>query len=245
MKTNQQFKNEALEALHGNWGKAILLTLLLYITIGFFSGPVSYQSVQLQNYMQEHAGAMQSTYKMTAMLQDPAFLTLSQKVNSASSLLTIAMILLLLPLMLGYANAFRKLLTAGDNNLVSSAVGFTFSNYWRKVWTLLLMRIMIYLWTLLLIIPGIIKSLSYAMTPYILVDNPELTASEAIHRSRMMMKGHKFDLFYLYLSFIGWFFLCILTFGIGFLWFFPYIQTTEASFYEEIKADYALNGGLD
>ena len=58
MKTNQQFKNEALDALHGNWGKAVLLTLLFFIIIGFFSGPVSYQSAQLQSYMQEHASSM-------------------------------------------------------------------------------------------------------------------------------------------------------------------------------------------
>ncbi len=245
MKTNQQFKNEALDALNGNWGKAVLLTLLFFIIIGFFSGPVSYQSAQMQSYMQEHVSSMQSAYKMTAMLQDPEFLAMYQRVNGASSLLTLAWILLLLPLTLGYMNSLRKLLIAGDNNLISNAVRIPFTQYWRKVWTLLLMEIMTGLWALLLIIPGIIKSLAYAMTPYILVDNPELTASEAIHRSRMMMKGHKFDLFYLYLSFIGWFFLSIFTFGIGFLWLYPYITMSEASFYEEVKRDYELNGGLD
>lgn len=245
MKTNQQFKNEALAALHGNWGKTILLTLLFFIAIGLFSGPVSYQAVQFQTYMQEHAASMQSAYKMTAMLQDPVFLTLYQKTNGASSLFTLATILLFLPLTLGYMNALRMLLIAGDNNLISNSVHFAFTHYWRKVWTLLLMEIMLFLWSLLLVIPGLIKAFSYAMTPYILQDNPELTASEAIHRSRMMMKGHKFDLFYMYLSFIGWFFASILTFGIGFLWLYPYITTTEAAFYEEIKADYELNGGLD
>lgn len=83
------------------------------------------------------------------------------------------------------------------------------------------------------------------MTPYILHENPELSASEAIHRSRMMMKGHKFDLFWLQLSFIGWFFLCLLTTGIGFLWLQPYYYTAQAAFYEEVKSSYALEGGLD
>ena len=83
------------------------------------------------------------------------------------------------------------------------------------------------------------------MTPYILEDNPELGAVDAIHRSRMMMRGHKFDLFWLYLSFIGWFLLSLLTLGIGFLWLVPYMETAQAAFYEEVKADYALNGGLD
>ena len=59
-----------------------------------------------------------------------------------------------------------------------------------------------------------------------------------------MMKGHKFDLFWLYLSFIGWGILCIFTLGIGLLWLVPYMQTAQSSFYEDVKADYEANGGL-
>ena len=107
------------------------------------------------------------------------------------------------------------------------------------------MSVLMFLWTLLFIIPGIVKAFAYSMTPFILDENPELTPVEAIHRSRMMMKGHKFDLFWLYLSFIGWGILCLFTAGIGFLWLVPYVQTAEAAFYEEVKADYDVNGGLD
>ena len=106
------------------------------------------------------------------------------------------------------------------------------------------MYLFTFLWTLLFIIPGIIKAFSYAMSPYILEENPELSANEAIDRSRAMMKGHKFDLFWLYLSFIGWGFLCIFTLGIGLLWLMPYMQTAEAAFYEDVKAEYELTGGL-
>ena len=106
------------------------------------------------------------------------------------------------------------------------------------------MYIFIALWSLLLIIPGIVKSLSYAMTPYILEENPELSANEAIDRSRAMMRGHKYDLLWLYLSFIGWFLLSFLTLGIGLLWLIPYVETAQAAFYEDVKADYAQNGGL-
>ena len=59
-----------------------------------------------------------------------------------------------------------------------------------------------------------------------------------------MMRGHKFDLFWLYLSFIGWFFVCIFTFGIGFIWLIPYMQSAEVAFYEDVKADYEIHGGL-
>ena len=70
------------------------------------------------------------------------------------------------------------------------------------------------------------------------------STGEAIDRSRAMMHGHKFDLFYLYLGFLGWAILCLLTAGIGFFWLIPYVETAQAAFYEEVKADYALNGGL-
>lgn len=91
-----------------------------------------------------------------------------------------------------------------------------------------------FLWALLFIIPGIIKSYSYAMTPFILADHPELTANEAITRSRVLMDGHKFELFVLELSFIGWELLSILTLGIGLLWLIPYMSAARAAFYREI-----------
>ena len=76
------------------------------------------------------------------------------------------------------------------------------------------------------------------MTPFILVDNPELSANEAINLSKKMMKGHKFDLFWLELSFIGWILLGLLTLGIGYFWLMPYMYTSIAGFYQDVKADY-------
>ena len=73
------------------------------------------------------------------------------------------------------------------------------------------------------------------MTPYVLIDHPELSANEAIHESSRLMEGHKFDLFWLYLSFIGWAILAVLTLGIGFFWLEPYMQASVAAFYNDIK----------
>ena len=246
MKTNQQFKNEALDALRGNWGKAILATVVYILIACLATGPATFGSTQLSTYVQENVGKGASLYDMAALMQDPAYQLLSKRSQGTSALTTLISILVLLPLTVGFANAMRRLLVDGENNLLGNAfvIGFT-NNYWRKVWAMLWMEILIFLWALLLLIPGIIKSFSYAMTPYILEDNPELSAVEAIHRSRMMMRGHKFDLFWLYLSFIGWLLLSFLTLGIGLLWLVPYMETAQAAFYEEVKADYALNGGLD
>lgn len=94
------------------------------------------------------------------------------------------------------------------------------------------------LWSLLFVIPGIIKTYSYAMTMYIMHDNPGISANDAITKSREMMDGHKFDLFLLDLSFIGWYLLGALTFGILIIFYVePYYQVTRANFYEQLRMD--------
>lgn len=243
MKTNKQFKTEARAALRGNWGKAVLTTLVYAFLMSVAMGPTLYQSAKMQTYVQEHR--VSSLHQMATMMQDPAYQLLQQRTNGSSSLLLLVEILFIFPLTLGYANAMRKLLVESDNEMLGNTFRIAFSNYWHKVWGMLWMYILIFLWSLLLIIPGIIKSFSYAMTPFILEENPELTATEAIHRSRMMMRGHKFDLFWLFLGFLGWAILCLFTAGIGFFWLAPYMETAYAGFYEEVKAEYAVKGGLD
>ena len=99
---------------------------------------------------------------------------------------------------------------------------------------MILPTIYIVLWSLLLLVPGIIKSFSYAMTNYILIDHPDLSVNEAITHSRHMMNGNKWRFFLLNLSFIGWGILCILTLGIGFIWLVPYMEATFAKFYLDL-----------
>ena len=95
------------------------------------------------------------------------------------------------------------------------------------------------LWSLLFVIPGIVKSYSYAMTMYIMQDHPELSGNDAVTKSRQMMDGHKFDLFILDLSFIGWYLLGALTFGILIIFYVePYRQVTRTNFYEQLRMDY-------
>ncbi|MGX5390140.1 DUF975 family protein [Bacillus thuringiensis] len=110
----------------------------------------------------------------------------------------------------------------------------------RKLLNSFLVYLLLYfyliLWTLLLIVPGIIKSISYTMTYFVLNDHPEYTMNQAITKSRHMMNGHKIKYMILYLSFVGWFMLSLITLGIGFLWLIPYFHTTKAAFYEDIAA---------
>ena len=96
------------------------------------------------------------------------------------------------------------------------------------------MTIFVVLWSLLLVIPGIIASYSYAMAPYILYENPGMRPMAAIKASKELMRGNKWRLFCLQFSFIGWALLCALTAGIGNLWLHPYQETAQASFYRQI-----------
>lgn len=123
-----------------------------------------------------------------------------------------------------------------------TSIGALFHGY-QKPWLPksfllpLLVAIFTFLWALLLIIPGIIKSYAYAMAPYILKDNSEIGCNEAIDESMRLMEDHKWDLFLIDLSFLGWLLLSILTLGIGLLWLYPYWLTARVHFYEDLKRE--------
>lgn len=207
MKSNQYYKNEALSALRGNWANALVATIILVALALFFSSN----------------DAINSYYQRIVI--NP-FIGYS---------LTFVSLFVLLPLAVGYSNSMRVLLETGDNRLANNSFSLGFGNWLHVVWGMILSTIYIFLWTLLLIIPGIIKSYSYALTPYILVEHPEMSANEAIEESMRLMDGHKFDLFYLQLSFIGWAILSILSLGLGVFWLIPYQMTAKAAFYRDIK----------
>lgn len=98
-----------------------------------------------------------------------------------------------------------------------------------------LRNLYVFLWSLLLIIPGIVAQYSYAMTPFIMAEHPELTASEAIRASKKMMNGNKWELFCLHLSFFGWVLLCGLTLNIGNIFLNSYMNAAYAAFYRRVS----------
>ena len=151
--------------------------------------------------------------------------------GSASFLWTV----LCFPLLWGYTVFFLNIIREKKIDWDSIFDGYKNGEWKRIGGTYLLYYIYVILWTLLLIIPGIIKALSYSMTPFILQDDPTISGNTAIEKSMRMMDGHKMDLFWLFLSFIGWIILSIMTFGIGFILLEPYINTSVAHFYEDLK----------
>jgi Predicted integral membrane protein len=145
----------------------------------------------------------------------------------------------------GYQIAFYERLNTGRPLKLSDAFeGFKTNG---KPWALMVViEIFVFLWSLLLIVPGIIKALAYSMAPFILRENPEMKVLDAITESRKLMHGHKGSLFCLYLTFIGWFLLSALSLGIGFLWFGPYVSAATASFYKSLKpVSYIYNGTIN
>ncbi len=144
--------------------------------------------------------------------------------------------IMLLPLAWGYTVFFLRM--AREENTDYERLFDGFSQYVRITLAELLKGIYVLLWMLLLIIPGIVKDYSYAMTEFILKDHPEMSGEEAICQSMKMMQGHKMQLFLLDLSMIGWFILSCLTLGIGFLFLVPYNNSAHAHFYEDLKEQY-------
>lgn len=222
MKTNQELKNSALAALKGNWAPAVLGAIFFTFATCLITSP----------------GYITNMAAFGMPLFDSINPKLLKVLSNSSFLLNF---FLLYPLTLGYSVAHKDLLQNGDAAVTRNTIRHAFTDYVRNAVSILLVYVYTALWTLLFIVPGIVKGLAYSLTPFIVKDNPQLSPNQAINLSMKMMKGHKFDLFYLYLSFIGWIFLAILTLGIGLLWVIPYMQTSMAAFYLDVKNDYNNN----
>lgn len=138
------------------------------------------------------------------------------------------------PMTLGVVTVYTNLIRGEKAEVGQLFDGF--KNFVNAFVLYLVNNIFIALWSLLLIVPGIIKTYAYSMSFYILRDNPEMTQAEARKASIEMMQGNKWRLFCLELSFIGWILLSILTLGILMFWVAPYMQTAIAAFYEDLKA---------
>ena len=148
------------------------------------------------------------------------------------------------PVMVGMNRFFM------ENRLSGSKIDrlfyvFKSGNYLNVVKTMFLLNLKVFLWSLLLLIPGIIKSYEYYMVPYILAENPGISSKRAFEISKEMTNGEKFDIFWLGLSFFGWILLGTLACGIGVLFVEPYIQTTFAELYQVMREKAHNNGFSD
>lgn len=153
--------------------------------------------------------------------------------SAANNLLPLILYGLAYTAMCGYFTARVRGMAKADN--LSVALDSATADVGGNIILGILYNIFIALWTLLFIIPGIVKACSYSMAFYIKNDNPGMSATEALTESRRMMNGYKMKYFVLHLSFIGWYILGLLCMGLGVLWVSAYEAASDAVFYEELK----------
>lgn len=185
--------------------------------------------------------AVISKYEILSALQDPVFLLALREVLARIAALlfiiwlicTCLRVLVFNPIEIGCRGFFTR---NTEEPVGMDEVGMGFHPYGRNIGAMILRDLFLYLWSLLFVIPGVIKRYSYRMVPYILADDPTISAVDAITRSREMMDGHKWNTFVLDLSFIGWDLLSVLTLGLlGVFYVNPYQFSTGAELYRVLK----------
>jgi len=207
-----EIKRQSLQSLKGNWGQVVLLSFIMAIIV--------YALFIMVDLI--------LTGGFNAWFSD-------EVIHTVVGIINIAIYIVLMPLSIGVA-WFYLSLVRGNNPRLSYVLSAYHNGKTaiKLIAATILQGIFVYLWTLLLIIPGIIKGIAYSQTFYILRDHPEFTILEAITESRRKMNGLKWKYFLLELSFIGWGILCLFTLGIGYLWLVPYISTAKATFYNQL-----------
>ena len=217
--TSSELRAIARRNLEGTWGISVGVALVAALLGGLIVGTGSNINFNLN--------------EDTVRNLPPIFWTVLLPLASLAGLLGLVSFILGGTVELGYA---KFLLNQYDKKeLLFSDLFSQFERFGTGFAQKFLRTLFTVLWSLLFIIPGIVKGLSYAMTPFILEEHPEMTASEAIKASMRLMDGHKMDLFILGLTFIGWSLLACLTMGIGFLFLNPYMNAAYAAFYRSIS----------
>jgi len=243
MKYAADFRREARMSLQGKWVIAIIAALIAAWLGGIdVGGPEVKIELNDGNFRAGLQLAGQNIISTDGLqVFWPTVAGIAAGLGAMAIVVGIAMFFVGAIVEVGYASF--NLFLVDKENTAEIADLFNYFTYWKSViCTRLLKSLYIFLWSLLFVIPGIVASYSYAMTSFILVENPELKATEAVERSKQLMRGNRFRLFCLEFSFIGWDLLCILTLGIGNLWLNPYKQAARAAFYQEISGRTAYIG---
>ena len=217
--TRKELKDNAKQSLRGNWGWAIIVFLITAIIFGIFTGAGHWLDETYINYDGTNIFYQFASPIGLILLWIGSFIGLSRNI------------------------AFLELRDdqKEEKPYMAAFSVFTENRFGPELINFVLVSIFTFLWTWLLIIPGIIKAYSYSMTPYIVKDmvasGKQVSATDGINASKELMKGHKMALFIFDLSFLGWNILAAITCGIGYLWVTPYYQTAKANFYRHIAGD--------
>lgn len=213
------YRARARQMLSGKWGMAVLVTLVAGLLGGLVTSASGSFNLELKGENTQYIPDIVLTYLTIAA--------------SIGGVLGLVQFIIGGTVQLGYCKYLLKLHDGEEAELKD--LFSQFNRFADGFLLSLLTSIYIFLWSLLFVIPGIVAMYKYAMAPFILAENPGISASEAIADSKEIMNGHKGELFILDLSFIGWGLLSALTLGIGSLWVNPYVNAAYAAFYREIS----------
>ena len=227
----KSIKNEGKNAFKANYWRCVLVAFImgLLVTGG---AAASGRGIGGTGEDANVQGLTDAVNSLTAA-QQAAFAGIALGTIGVIVIISILLrVFLFNPLEFGGYRFFKKNLSNPGTGVGTMAEGF--GNYGHTFMTLFLRDLFLCLWSILFVIPGIVKSYSYMLVPYLIKDNPELSATEAITRSREMMNGHKWEAFVLDLSFIGWFLLGAVTADlVNIFWTQPYHKSARARFYME------------
>ena len=227
---------------HNNyWGVCLLSYLfllvmeLLYIGIIFLTLSLLYKQSNAYQYPYEYM----PNYPYEYMPDSKTW----WRYSMLCSLLSIAVLLLSVPFQLGLVKISLAAARGQKVSVKDLFFGFRGGRFWKSIGLSISNSILIALWSFLLILPGIVKTFEYALSFYVLADHPEMSITETRKESMRLMSENKMRLFLLELSWIGWIFLCVATFGILMLWVMPAVQICSAAFYcNVVEEDCELSG---
>lgn len=219
-----ELKERAKVSFRANYWKCVLVALILtFIGGGASSGGVNFELNISDNNINVSSPA--ELLPFTTLIGSIALVAVGISI--------IVSIFLLNPLRVGCMRFMRN---NANGEAVLDDIGTGFKNYWPAVKTMFLSDLYILLWSLLLIVPGIVKSYSYRMVPYLVADHPEMSSNEILECSQAMMEGNRWEAFVLDLSFFGWNLLSGLTMGlVGLFYATPYQMQTNANLYLELS----------
>ena len=226
MLTSKELRAKAWNSLKGKYWMALIVIFVsgLLISIGSSLASCSQSMTDLVNMVDP--SEMDSTMQLGALVISIAAIAIGLFGLLVNALVGNAA-------KVGLCNYFIKN-TDSKPSFADAFSGYKVK-YRRNIGTLFLVDIKPVLWSLLFVIPGIVKSFEYSIIPYTLADDAEISSKDAFKKAKAMMKGNKWRLFKLDFSFIGWYLLCALTLGSGTFFLMPYISAANAEFYVELK----------
>ena len=238
MKLSRDYRESAWNILRGRYWWAVLAGLIASVLggVGFggsfnFDFNIKIDTSDFGNFVQRATDGQIDISQINSLLHP--FAGIAAALGGLFFAYWIAVLIVGSAVELGY-NSFNLTLYESKADPKIETLFSRFSYFGNALLLRLLSLVKVLAWTLLFIVPGIIAMFRYSMAPYIMAENPDLSATEAIEESKRMMAGHKWRLFCLQFSFIGWWLLVALTGGIGAVFLRPYAKAAIAAFYLDL-----------